>query len=145
MSSTPVVAVLTVFGLAALGCAAVENEYPASGGDSVSEGNPFFTESDLPFMLPRFDQIDDTHYRPAFEQGMANHLAEIEAIVNATASPTFENTVVQMERSGRLLTRVANVFFSLTSADTNDTLDAIEVDIAPALAAHNDQILLNDK
>ena len=145
MSSTSVVAVLTVFGLAALGCAAVENEYPASGGDSVSEGNPFFAESDLPFMLPRFDQIDDTHYRPAFEQGMANHLAEIEAIVNATASPTFENTVVQMERSGRLLTRVANVFFSLTSADTNDTLDAIEADIAPALAAHNDQILLNDK
>ena len=76
---------------------------------------------------------------------MANHLAEIEAIVNATASPTFENTVVQMERSGRLLTRVANVFFSLTSADTNDTLDAIEVGIAPALAAHNDQILLNEK
>ncbi|SVA90504.1 uncharacterized protein METZ01_LOCUS143358, partial [marine metagenome] len=145
MSSTSVVAVLTVFGLAALGCAAVENEDPASGGDSVSEGNPFLAESDLPFMLPRFDQIDDTHYRPAFEQGMANHLAEIEAIVNATASPTFENTVVQMERSGRLLTRVANVFFSLTSADTNDTLDAIEADIAPALAAHNDQILLNDK
>ena len=145
MSSTSVVAVLTVFGLVALGCAAVENEYPASGGDSVSEGNPFFAESDLPFMLPRFDQIDDTHYRPAFEQGMANHLAEIEAIVNATASPTFENTIVQMERSGRLLTRVANVFFSLTSADTNDTLDAIEADIAPALAAHNDQILLNDK
>ncbi len=145
MSSTSVVAVLTVFGLAALGCAAVENEDPVSGGDSVSEGNPFLAESDLPFMLPRFDQIDDTHYRPAFEQGMANHLAEIEAIVNATASPTFENTVVQMERSGRLLTRVASVFFSLTSADTNDTLDAIEADIAPALAAHNDQILLNDE
>ena len=145
MNSTSVVAVLTVLGLAALGCAVVENEDPASGGDSVSEGNPFLAESDLPFMLPRFDQIDDTHYRPAFEQGMANHLAEIEAIVNATTSPTFENTVVQMERSGRLLTRVASVFFSLTSADTNDTLDAIEADIAPALAAHNDQILLNDK
>jgi peptidyl-dipeptidase Dcp len=75
---------------------------------------------------------------------MADQLVEIEAIANTADTPTFENTVVQMERSGRLLTRVANVFFGLTSADTNDVLDAIEVEIAPTLSAHNDQILLND-
>lgn len=137
MSSTFILTLLASLGLAVLGCAGTATEDAASA-------NPFFAESSLPFALPPFDQIDDAHYRPAFERGMADQLVEIEAIANTADSPTFENTVVQMERSGRLLTRVANVFFGLTSADTNDVLDAIEAEIAPTLSAHNDQILLND-
>ena len=137
MSSTFILTLLASFGLAVLGCAGTATEDAASA-------NPFFAESSLPFALPPFDQIDDAHYRPAFERGMADQLVEIEAIANTADTPTFENTVVQMEQSGRLLTRVANVFFGLTSADTNDVLDAIEAEIAPTLSAHNDQILLND-
>ncbi|RTZ99822.1 MAG: dipeptidyl carboxypeptidase II [Candidatus Neomarinimicrobiota bacterium] len=137
MSSTFILTLLASLGLAVLGCAGTATEDAASA-------NPFFAESSLPFALPPFDQIDDAHYRPAFERGMADQLVEIEAIANTADTPTFENTVVQMERSGRLLTRVANVFFGLTSADTNDVLDAIETEIAPTLSAHNDQILLND-
>ena len=137
MSSTFILTLLASLGLAVLGCAGTATEDAASA-------NPFFAESSLPFALPPFDQIDDAHYRPAFERGMADQLVEIEAIANTADTPTFENTVVQMERSGRLLTRVANVFFGLTSADTNDVLDAIEAEIAPTLSAHNDQILLND-
>ena len=137
MTSTFILTLLASLGLAVLGCAGTATEDAASA-------NPFFAESSLPFALPPFDQIDDAHYRPAFERGMADQLVEIEAIANTADTPTFENTVVQMERSGRLLTRVANVFFGLTSADTNDVLDAIEAEIAPTLSAHNDQILLND-
>ena len=137
MSSTFILTLLASLGLVVLGCAGTATEDAASA-------NPFFAESSLPFALPPFDQIDDAHYRPAFERGMADQLVEIEAIANTADTPTFENTVVQMERSGRLLTRVANVFFGLTSADTNDVLDAIEAEIAPTLSAHNDQILLND-
>ena len=137
MSSTFILTLLASLGLAVLGCAGTATEDAASA-------NPFFAESSLPFALPPFDQIDDAHYRPAFERGMADQLVEIEAVANTADTPTFENTVVQMERSGRLLTRVANVFFGLTSADTNDVLDAIEAEIAPTLSTHNDQILLND-
>ena len=137
MSSTFILTLLASFGLAVLGCAGTATEDAASA-------NPFFAESSLPFALPPFDQIDDAHYRPAFERGMADQLVEIEAIANTADTPTFENTVVQMEQSGRLLTRVANVFFGLTSADTNDVLDAIEAELAPTLSTHNDQILLND-
>ena len=137
MSSTFILTLLASLGLAVLGCAGTATEDAASA-------NPFFAESSLPFALPPFDQIDDAHYRPAFERGMADQRVEIEAIANTADTPTFENTGVHMERAGRLLTRVANVFFGLTSADTNDVLDAIEAEIAPTLSAHNDQILLND-
>ena len=111
---------------------------------SMHKANPFFVESTLPYQLPAFDQIDDTDFLPAFERGMAVQLEEVDAIVNATAPPTFENTLVALERSGRLLDRVATTFFNLTSADTNDTMDDIRTEIAPKLAAHTDQILLND-
>lgn len=107
-------------------------------------GNPFFTESPLYFKLPPFDKIDDSHYAPAFERGMAEHLQEIDAIANNPEAPTFDNTLVAMERAGAILTRVANVFFAMTSADTNDTLESIRSDVAPKLSAHRDAILLND-
>ncbi|MCY4599926.1 MAG: M3 family metallopeptidase [Acidobacteria bacterium] len=110
---------------------------------TVTDANPFFDESPLPFHYPPFDRIDDSLYRPAFERGMAEQLAEVEAIANASEAPTFENTLVALERSGRVLERVSQVFFNLTSADTNDTLDAIRSEMAPKLSAHSDRILLN--
>ena len=108
------------------------------------DDNPFLTESPLPYRLPPFDRIDESHYGPAFEQGMAEQIAEVEAIAARTEAPTFENTIVALERSGRLLDRVATTFFALSSAHTSDALDEIRSVVAPQLAAHSDRILLND-
>ena len=115
----------------------------AAAGQEEMTGNPFFAESALPYRLPPFDRIDDAHYRPAFERGMAEQLEEIEAIAAQPDPPTFENTIVPLERSGRLLDRVASVFFSLASAHTNDAVNEIRNEMAPRLAAHTDAILLN--
>ena len=130
---------------AALGaaCAQPERETPMDNAATVTEANPFFAESTLPFNYPPFDRIDDSLYLPAFEHGMDEQLAEVEAIAAAAEAPTFENTLVALERSGRVLERVSQVFFNLNSADTNDTLDAIRSEIAPKLSAHSDRILLN--
>ena len=127
----------------AAACAPPEPEIPMDEAATVTDANPFFDESPLPFHYPPFDRIDDSLYRPAFERGMAEQLAEVEAIANAPEAPTFENTLVALERSGRVLERVSQVFFNLTSADTNDTLDAIRSEMAPKLSAHSDRILLN--
>ncbi|UTA48955.1 M3 family metallopeptidase [Simiduia sp. 21SJ11W-1] len=124
--------------------ATTEAQSTTAAPATAEASNPFFKESALYFKLPPFDQIKDSHYAPAFERGMADHLAEIEAIANNQEAPTFENTLVAMERAGAILTRVANVFFAMTSANTNDTLEAIRSDIAPKLSAHNDAILLNN-
>ena len=114
----------------------------AAGQQEMTE-NPFFTESTLPYRLPPFDQIDDAHYGPAFERGMADQIGEIEAIASQPGPPTFENTILPLERSGRLLDRVASTFFSLASAHTNDAINEIRNEMAPRLAAHTDRILLN--
>ena len=123
--------------------AAFEGGARAAAGQEEMTGNPFFTESALPYRLPPFDRIDDAHYRPAFERGMAEQIEEIEAIAAQPDPPTFENTIVPLERSGRLLDRVASVFFSLASAHTNDAVNEIRNEMAPRLAAHTDAILLN--
>ncbi|MCW8195883.1 M3 family metallopeptidase [Proteobacteria bacterium 005FR1] len=107
--------------------------------------NPFFSPSTLTFQYPPFDKIDVDHYRPAFERGMEQELAEMEAIANQGESPTVENTLVAMERAGAILSRVSSVFYALTSAHTNDDLEAIQSEMAPKLAAHRDKILLNAK
>ncbi len=106
--------------------------------------NPFFRPSPLVFQFPQFDLISLEHYLPAFEQGMAEQLAEIEAITSQPEAPTFADTLIPLELSGRLLNRVATVFYSMSSARTNDELNAIQVEIAPLLSAHNDQINLNE-
>ena len=110
---------------------------------AVMAENPFFTESPHYFNYPPFDLIDNAHYQPAFERGMAEQIAEIEAIAGQSAVPDFENTIVALELSGQLLSRVASVFFALSSAHTNDDIQALEQQLAPELAAHNDAILLN--
>ena len=110
-----------------------------------TEQNPFYTESSLYMKYPEFDKIKNKHYTPAFEKGMAGHMAEIDAIAERADSPTLENTIISMEKSGALLDRVATVFFSLTSANTNDAMEKIRSEMAPKLSAHSDQILLNGK
>ena len=104
--------------------------------------NPFFLKSTLEYELPPFEQINDGHYLEAFYAGMEAQRAEVDAIVSQTEI-TFDNTIVSLELSGQLLTRVANVFYNKSSSDTNDTIDAIEAEIAPKLAAHADAIKLN--
>ena len=116
---------------------------PVSAAQEMSTDNPFLTRSPLPYQLPPFDRIDESDYLPAFEQGMVDQLDEVEAIASASDPPTFENTFVALERSGRLLERVAATFFSLSSADTTDGLDEIMGEVAPKLSAHSDRILLN--
>ena len=107
------------------------------------DANPLLTESTLPYHLPPFDLIKDEHYAPAFNQGMAEQLKEVAAIADNAEAPTFENTIIALERSGQLLTRVSDVFFNLAGANTNPAIQAVESDITPRLAAHSDAILLN--
>ena len=105
--------------------------------------NPFYSESDLYMKFPPFDKIKNEHYLPAFEKGIKEHIIEIETIANNDQEPTFNNTIIAMETSGQLLDRVSTVFFSLTSAHTNDDMEKIRSEMAPKLSAHSDQILLN--
>jgi peptidyl-dipeptidase Dcp len=106
-------------------------------------GNPLATASALPFHYPAFDKIKDEHFAPAFVEGMRIQIKEIDAIANNKAAPTFDNTIVAMEKSGALLTRVQTTFSNLQGANTNDKLDAIDSDMSPKLAAHGDAIYLN--
>jgi peptidyl-dipeptidase Dcp len=107
--------------------------------------NPLLTQSDLPFQAPPFDKIVDADYQPALEEGMKQQITEMEAIANSPDEPTFDNTIVAMEKSGVLLKRAENVFSTLTGAYTNDTLQKVEEVTSPLLAAHSDAIYLNDK
>ena len=106
--------------------------------------NPFLAPSTLPYQLPPFADITDEHYRPAFDAGFAEQLAEIDAITSQTDAATFENTFVPLEKSGQILDRVATVFFNKSSADSNDFTNALEEELAPQLAAHSDAIRLNE-
>ena len=110
-----------------------------------SRVNPFFARSTLTYETPPFDKIQDSDYGPALEEGMKRQIAEIDAIANDPAPPTFENTLVAMERTGELLTRVAKVFFNLTQSNTNDAMQKVRAEEAPKLAAHQDAIFLNPK
>ena len=107
--------------------------------------NPFYSASSLPFQAPPYNKIKDTDYQPAIEAGMADQLKEIKAIADNPAPPTFQNTFIPMEKSGELLERSTAVFFCVSSANTNPTLQKTRAAIAPKLAAHNDAIYLDDK
>lgn len=117
----------------------------ASTPVNAQNSNPFFSESDLPLHYPRFDQINDSHFGPAFDRGMAENLEEIEAIANNPEAPTFDNTILAMEKAGEILDRSTTVFFSLVSADTNDARKKLQAEYAPKLSAHRDAITLNPK
>ncbi|KZC18800.1 dipeptidyl carboxypeptidase, partial [Rhodanobacter denitrificans] len=117
----------------------------ASSTATAMTSNPFYSASTLPFQAPPFDKIHDTDYQPAIEEGMRQQLAEIEKIANDPAAPTFENTFVAMEKSGAMLHRVMAAFNAVTGANTNDTLQKVQEQEAPKLAAHEDAIHLDGK
>jgi peptidyl-dipeptidase Dcp len=110
-----------------------------------TEDNPFFKPFGTPFETADFSKIKNEDFKPAFTRGMELHNQEIDAIVNNTAAPDFENTIVALDRSGDLLTLVSGVFFNLTSCNTNEELQNIAKDISPLLTSHGDNILLNAK
>ncbi len=114
-------------------------------GASFGPGNPFYAPSTLPFQAPPFDKIKDSDYQPAIDAGMAQQIKEVEAIANNPAPPTFENTLVALERSGQLLDRVTAAFNCVTGANTDDDLQKVQEYEAPRLAAHQDAIYLNAK
>jgi len=107
--------------------------------------NPFFSEYDTPFKVPPFDIIKPEHFIPAYEKGMEQQKAEIEKLVNNSEAPTFDNTVVALDRSDKLLSEVSRIFSGLSGANTNDELKAIQKEMAPRLAAHRDEINLNKR
>ncbi|MEO7367943.1 MAG: M3 family metallopeptidase [Gemmatimonadaceae bacterium] len=111
----------------------------------LSPSNPFYAMSTLQYQAPPFNLIKDSDYEPAMLAGMQQQIAEIDAIANQAASPTFDNTIVAIERSGVLLTRAAKVFNAVTAANTNDTLQAIQERVSPKFAEHSDKIYLNPK
>lgn len=109
----------------------------------VETGNPFFTDYNTPFGVPPFEKIMVKHYKPAFIQGMAEGREEIKKISESKEKPTFQNTIEALDKAGQLLTKVNSVFFSLASANTNDSIQKLEVEITPLLSAYSDDILLN--
>jgi peptidyl-dipeptidase Dcp len=146
---------LLAIGVAAAACS--EPPAPASGtaqtaptsepapAAPVERVNPLFAASDLALQAPPFDRIEDADFKPAFEEGMKRQLAEVEAIANEADAPTFDNTLVALEKSGQLLDRTTLVFDALTSANTNPGLQALQEEMAPRQAAHEDAIYLNAK
>lgn len=122
-----------------------KNATASNADDTTSASNPFFSASTLDLHYPRFDLIKDADYAPAFEKGMAEQRAEIDAIASNEDAPSFDNTIIAMERSGQVLGRVSAVFFNLSGAHTNDTLEAVQSEMAPKLSAHQDAIALNGK
>ncbi|UVI38602.1 M3 family metallopeptidase [Qipengyuania spongiae] len=132
------------------GCATMQDDMTMTDGAASSAEIPqgtgyFASDSNLPFQAPNFDRISEDDYVPAFEQGMRIHNAEIAAIRDNPAAPTFENTIVALEKSGRMLGRVSTVFFALTGSNTTDRLDEINTEISPKLTAHGDAITLDPK
>lgn len=113
--------------------------------EAVNNENPFFTEWTTPFGVPPFNLIKLEHYKPAFDEGLKQHQAEIEAITNSSEEPNFENTILALENSGELLNNVTLVFFNISSADGNSEMQAIEEEYAPILTKHFDEINMNEK
>lgn len=117
----------------------------AATAAAAQTSNPFAAESPLPLHYPQFDKIKDSDFAPAFDAGMAEQLKEIDAIANNSEAPSFDNTILAMEKSGQELNRAQTVFFSLVGADTNDARNKLRADYAAKFAAHSDAIALNGK
>ncbi|WP_431611845.1 M3 family metallopeptidase [Chryseobacterium sp. 'Rf worker isolate 10'] len=120
----------------------IQQELPAP--DPSLSSNPFMKKSKLQYEAPEFDKIKNEHFKPAFDFGLKQHEAEIIKIANNPATPTFENTIVALEKSGEVLRRAQIVFSNLTSANTNPTLQALDEEYAPIFAAHSDKLYLNE-
>ncbi len=146
----PLLAATALAALSLAGCATVPAERVASAqpapaaAPAIPQGTGYFAQdSALPFHAPDFTKISEADYVPAFEQGMAIQRAEVAAITANREAPNFENTIVALENSGKLLGRVSRVFYALTGANTTDALDKIDEDMSPRLAAHSDAINLD--
>jgi peptidyl-dipeptidase Dcp len=116
---------------------------PSKKVTTTATSNPLLTESTLPYQMPPFDKIKDEHFQPALEQGITEEEKEAEAIAKQTAKPTFENTIVALEKMGQLIGRARRIFSNFTGANTNPTLQKIEKEMAPKFSAHSDAIRLN--
>ncbi len=116
----------------------------ARADSPLLEKCPLLEQWDTPFGVPPFEAIKLEHYQPAFEAAMQQHRQEVRAIYVKRSTPTFDNTIAALDRSGALLDQVSNVFFAMTSAMTNDPLQAIAKEIAPKLSQHRDEIFLNE-
>ena len=118
---------------------------PQQPEKAMTDPNPLLTESSLPFRYPPFDRIQTGHFGPAFEQGMAEHRREIDKVAGNPEAPSFENTVVAMEKAGQLLSRTSRIFFGLNSSNTNPEMQKLQREMAPKLAAHSDSITLDPR
>ncbi len=136
---------LLVATLLASGVAWAQAPAAASASAAATADNPLFTPSPLPMQYPPFDQVRDEHFAPALDRGMAEQLAEVQAIADNPAAPSFDNTIVALERSGRLLRRTTTLLFSLLGADANPARQQLQTDYAAKLAAQRDAVLLNPK
>ena len=135
----------TLAGHAAAQDTAKEAKMSATAKAPTNYGGPFAAPSTLDLNYPRFDQIKDADFAPAFDAGMALELKEIEAIANNPEKPTFQNTIVAMEKTGQVLNRATNVFYNLVGTDKNEAREKLESDYAPKFSAHRDAIALNPK
>ena len=138
-------ALAAALGLGVSACSA-DSATPSDASEqsaSFTQDNPFAVQSELPLQYPHFDRISDEHFAPAFDAGMAEQLAEIDAIANNPEDPTFENTILALETSGETLGRATRVFFNLVGTDTNDTRRQLQADYSAKFAAHRDAISLN--
>jgi peptidyl-dipeptidase Dcp len=109
----------------------------------VDKSNPFFVAYNTPFDVPPFEKIKAKHYMPAFEKGMSVGKTEIVTLLNSKRKPTFKNTILAFDNTGDLLSKVSQVFFAQAAANTNDSIQKIEMEISPLLSAYRDEILLN--
>src|ERR1700740_1977517 len=132
--------------IAAGSMAITSSATPGLAADSgFAPSNPFYAPSKLPFQAPPFDKIKDSDYQPAIEAGMAQQREEIKGIAENSAPPTFENTIVAMEKTGRLFERATLAFNAVTGANLNPELQKVEEIEAPRFAAHEDAIFLDAK
>ncbi|HEX7915781.1 M3 family metallopeptidase [Rudaea sp.] len=143
---------LTAAAVLASSCSTMTDKSASAKKDAVVSdvtdplpGNPFAEPSTLPFEAPAFDHIRDSDFQPAIEEGMRRQIAEVQRIANNKEPATFDNTLVALEKTGALLTRVQRVFSALAQANTNDILQRVQKEEAPKLAAHNDAIFLDAK
>ena len=135
----------TLLASATLALVALQTQSVSAQDNSIKMTNPLLQRSTLQYQAPPFNLIKDEHFKPAFEYGLKVHDAEIDKIANNKAKPTFQNTVLALELSGVDLGRAQGIFYNLTGANTNPTLQAIEEEYAPIFAAHTDKIYLNSK
>ena len=117
----------------------------ACGCTPSTDSNPLLQTFDTPYGIPPFEKIEDAHYLPAFEKAMKAQKDEIEAIATCKDAPTFENTVLALDRSGQLLSQVASVFFAQDAAATNAAMQEVDAKVSPMLATHQDEIMMDSR